>query len=182
MRRIFFFLPLLAVLLLVPPSLTSATGPGGLPSVSAPADDDDSAAVAIVEEALPEVSDDSAAVAIVEEALPEVSDDEALAAAKTLLDYQSSPWGAIAAALLTLLIFVVRKLGLLNKFPKAALPWVAAGVAMAADVAAALSADAPVPDALLQGLMLGAAAVGFWEMALKHALGEKKGAEQERPK
>jgi len=165
MRRIFFFLPLLAVLLLVPPSLTSATGPGGLPSVSAPADDDDSAAVAIVEEAL-----------------PEVSDDEALAAAKTLLDYQSSPWGAIAAALLTLLIFVVRKLGLLNKFPKAALPWVAAGVAMAADVAAALSADAPVPDALLQGLMLGAAAVGFWEMALKHALGEKKGAEQERPK
>jgi len=129
-------------------------------------DDDDSALVVD--------DDDSALVAAVEDALPPVSDEEATAAVKTLLDYQSGGWGALVAALLTLIIFVVRKTGALNKLPKEALPWVAAGVAMVGDVVAAVVAGTAVPDALLQGLMLGAAAVGFWEMALKHALKPRK--------
>ena len=92
---------------------------------------------------------------------------EAVAAVKTLLDYQRSGWGALVAALLTLLVFVARKFKLLSKLPKEALPWVAAAVAMTGDASVALAAGSSVPDALLQGLMLGAAAVGFWEMAGK---------------
>ncbi len=164
-----------------PPLLLAAVllSPVALSGVAYAQDDDDSAA--LVE---PADDDDSAAqdegtVTVTVEGLPDVSDDEAVAAVKTLLDYQKSGWGALAAALLTLIIFVVRKLGLLNKVPKKALPWVAAGVAMVADVAAALGTGAPVAEALLQGLMLGAAAVGFWEMALKHALKPSKEPAQE---
>jgi hypothetical protein len=162
---------LLAALLGLSLVLTLPIAIGG--HAYAQVDDDDSALV---------IDDDDSALAAVEDVLPPVSDEEATAAVKTLLDYQSGGWGALVAALLTLIIFVVRKTGALNKLPKEALPWVAAGVAMIGDVIAAVVAGTAVPDALLQGLMLGAAAVGFWEMALKHVLKEKKeahGSQQE---
>jgi hypothetical protein len=134
-------------------------------------DDDDSAAMV--------ADDDDSAPADAAAAIPDVEAEEALVAVKTLLDYQKSGWGALVAALLTLFIFLVRKAGLLAKVPKKALPWVAAAVAMVGDVAAALTSGAPVADAMLQGLMLGAAAVGFWEMALKHALKPSKETDDE---
>ena len=139
-------------------------------------DNDDSALV------VPADDDDSSLVAAVEDILPPVSDDEATAAVKTLLDYQGGNWGVLVAALLTLAIFLVRKLGLLTKVPKKALPWIAAGVAMLGDFIAAVVAGTAVPDALLQGLMLGAAAVGFWEMALKHVLEAPKEGRPADPK
>jgi hypothetical protein len=137
-------------------------------------DDDDSGESALVVD-----DDDSGAVAPSAgetPVIPDVSDAEAIGAVKTLLDHQGSGWGPIIAALLTLIIFAVRKTGALNKVPKKAMPMVAVAVAMVGDVSAALVAGSTVPDAMLQGLMLGAAAVGFWEIALKHVLAPKKDA------
>lgn len=140
-------------------------------------DDDDSGESALV------VDDDSGAVApsaVETPVIPDVSDADAIGAVKTLLDHQGSGWGPIIAALLTLLIFAVRKTGALNKVPKKAMPMVAVAVAMVGDVSAALVAGSTVPDAMLQGLMLGAAAVGFWEIALKHVLAPKKDSAAEQ--
>ena len=165
MRRIAPFL--LALLLALPITI------GGHAHAQ---DNDDSAAYEVLGD------DDSAERnSAVDSAVPEVSATEAVAAVKTLLDHQRSGWGALLAALLTVVVFVIRKVGLLKKVPKSALPWVAAGIAMVGDVAAALAAGSPIPDALIQGLMLGAAAVGFWEMALKHALRPKEPAGDEAP-
>lgn len=111
--------------------------------------------------------DDDSAFAPVPNVLPAVSDEEAEAAFKTLVDFQHSPWGPVLASLLTLAVFILRRTGALAKLPPAALPWVAAVLAMLADVASAAIAGAPLGQALAQGLMLGAAAVGFWELALK---------------
>jgi hypothetical protein len=135
-------------------------------------DDDDSGESSLVVD-----DDDSGTVApasVEIPAIPDVSDADALGAVNTLLDHQRSGWGPIIAALLTLIIFAVRKTGALNKVPKKAMPLVAVAVAMVGDVSAALVAGSTVPDAMLQGLMLGAAAVGFWEIALKHVLAPKK--------
>ena len=163
---------LLAALLGLSLVLTLPIAIGG--HAYAQVDDDDSALV-LDDDDSASGDDDSAAV------LPPVSDEEAAEAVKTLLDYQNGGWGALVAALLTLTIFVARKTGALNKLPKEALPWVAAGVAMIGDVVAAVAAGTAIPDAMLQGLMLGAAAVGFWEMALKHVLKEKKEVLTETP-
>jgi hypothetical protein len=121
-------------------------------------DNDDSALV------VPADDDDSALVAAVEDALPEVSDEEVTEAVTTLLDYQNGGWGALAAALLTLLVFLLRKTGALSKLPKQALPWVAAGIAMLGDVVAALATGTAIPDALLQGScsVLRQSASGRW--------------------
>jgi len=150
MKRI---LPLLALLLCL-----ASPAAAQMPDVVTA---DDSALVASHD-------DDDSAPSV--DVLPDVTEAEAQAAVKTLLDHQKSGWGVVAAALLTLLVFLARKLKLLAKVPKKALPWVAAGVAMLGDVVAAFATGAALPDALLQGLMLGAAAVGFWEMAMKHVL------------
>ena len=140
-----------------------------LVSPTAAAQDNDDSAFVIDDDDSSELQ-----LAAVVAVAPEISDEQAVVAVKTLLDHQQSGWGAIVAALLTLLIFAFRRAGALDRLPRQALPWAAAGIAMIGDVIAALSAGTSIPDALLQGLMLGAAAVGFWELALKHALGEKK--------
>ena len=160
MRRI---LPLLALLLaLAAPTIGMSAIPGVDDDDSALDDgDDDSGAIDLWTAA---GDDDSAPLAL----LPEVSDEQAGAALQILMSGTTSGWGILAAAVLSLLIFGARKLGLLKKLPKKALPWVAAIVAMLADVLTAVVAGTPIGPALAQGLMLGAGAVGFWELALKH--------------
>ena len=118
-----------------------------------------------------EGDDDSAALNSVESegslALDSVSDEEALAAVTTLLDYKGSPWWVLVSAMLTLFVFAIRKAGALSRLPPAAIPWVAAVLAMVADVVTAANSGLALAPALARGLMIGAAAVGFWELVLK---------------
>lgn len=139
--------------------------------------DDDSALVASGDDDSAMVTSgngDSSALAVAADGLPVVSDEQASEALSVLMDAKSSSgWGILAAAILSLLIFGGRKTGLLKKVPKKSMPWLAAVVAMLADFLTAIIAGGPVLAALAHGFMLGAGAVGFWELVLQHGLKDK---------
>ena len=68
---------------------------------------------------------------------------------------------------------VANRFGLKDKVGGKAIPWVTTGIAVAGAVGAALLAGVPVMQALSQGVVAGAAAIGGWEMLLKHLLAPK---------
>lgn len=104
------------------------------------------------------------------------SDKEAVEAAKGLYGaLQQKQWALALGLALSLLVFGLRRTGVLNKVPAKALPWVTAGLGVLSYVIAALMAEgASIPDALLGGATAGVTAVGLWEMLLKHFLSAKK--------
>lgn len=104
------------------------------------------------------------------------TDEEAVAAAGELITaIQEKHWALALGLGLSLLVFGLRKVKVLAKVPKKALPWVTAVLGIVTYVAAALMTDgANVTDALWGGAMTGAAAVGLWEMVLKNFLGGSK--------
>lgn len=84
-------------------------------------------------------------------------------------------WALAVSLGLMLLVFVARKVPLLDKLPAKATPWVAAAMSMLGYVAAALMAPgAQIGTAVLSGLSVGAGAVGLWEMVFKHFLAKKE--------
>ena len=79
---------------------------------------------------------------------------------------------------LSLLVFGLRKAKVLAKVPAKMLPWVTAVIGVVGYVVAALMTDgANMTDAIVGGATTGVAAVGLWEMVLKHFL-SKKDAEE----
>jgi hypothetical protein len=104
------------------------------------------------------------------------TNEEAVEAARDLYAaITDQNWAMIVAIGLTLLVFGMRKFNLLSKIPTKAIPWVTAGLSMVGYVVAALMAPkAAIGPALLEGLAVGATAIGFWEMALKHVLSSSK--------
>lgn len=84
-------------------------------------------------------------------------------------------WGLFFGVLLTLLVWLLDKLvNLKAKVGKKAMPWVAAGMGIMGTVGIALSSGLPVADALVQGLVTGASAVGLWELVFQHLLKKKE--------
>ena len=105
----------------------------------------------------------------VEEAVDAASDEVSL-----LVDaIQSKNWALVLGLLLSLLVAVANKFGLKDKVGGKAIPWVTSGVAVAGAVGAALLAGIPLMEAVPQGLVAGVAAIGGWEMVLKHILARK---------
>jgi len=105
----------------------------------------------------------------VEEAVDAVSDEVSL-----LVDaVQSKNWALVLGFLLSLLVAFANKFGLKDKVGGKAVPWVTSGVAVSGAIAAALMAGIPLMDAVSQGLVAGVAAIGGWEMVLKHILARK---------
>lgn len=104
------------------------------------------------------------------------TDEEAVEAAGDLYKALTDRNWALALAFgLALLVWLLRKVKVLSKVPAKAVPWVSAGLAAAGYVVAALmSGGAALGTALMEGAAAGAAAVGLWEMLLKHFLGGKK--------
>ncbi len=144
-------------------------------AVALVADDDDSA-TAFWTAAVPD--DDDSGLAL----LPTVSDEQAAEALSVLMQGETTGFGVLAAAFLSLLIFALRKTPLLSRVPKKALPWLAACLAMAADVLTALLTGMALGPALAEGLLIGAGASGFWEMALKHMVAPQPEPEPEKLK
>lgn len=107
------------------------------------------------------------------------SDDEAVAAASALFTaIQEKHWGLALGLGLSLLVFGLRKAKVLAKVPAKMLPWVTAVIGVVGYVVAALMTDgANMTDAIVGGATTGVAAVGLWEMVLKHFL-SKKDAEE----
>jgi hypothetical protein len=103
------------------------------------------------------------------------TDEEAFDVVAQLIDAaKGGQWSLVAAFVVMLLVYVVKRFGLKDKLPSKAVPWVAAGCSMAGYMAAALMVEgAAVGEAVIGGLATGAAAVGLWEMLFKHFLGKK---------
>jgi len=109
--------------------------------------------------------------------------DAAVDDASMLIDaVQNKNWALVFGLLLALMVSVANKFGLKAKVGSKALPWVTSGLAVAGAVGAALLAGIPVMEALPQGLLAGVAAIGGWEMILKHFLAAKKVEADPEPK
>lgn len=104
------------------------------------------------------------------------TDEEAVEAAKGLYNaIQQKQWALALGLGLSLLVFGLRRLDVLSKVPAKAVPWVTSGLAVVGYVIAALMTEgAVISDAVLGGITAGVAAVGLWEMLLKHFLGAKE--------
>jgi len=89
---------------------------------------------------------------------------------------QSQNWPLAVGLGLSILVALANKFGLKNAVGDKAIPWVTMGLAVAATVGAALAAGTPVGAALAQGVLAGVAAIGGWELILKHLLASKKPA------
>lgn len=83
-------------------------------------------------------------------------------------------WGLFFGVLLTLLVWLLDKfVKIKEKAGAKAMPWVAAGLGVAGTLGIALSGGLPIGEALIQGLVTGASAVGFWELLFQHLLKKK---------
>lgn len=146
------------------PAAVDAAGETGDTKVAAPA----------AEKAAPEakavVAEDAKEPAVVE------SDDAAIESAEGLYTALVNRNWALAIALgLTLLVFGLRKIKLLDKVPAKLIPIVTAALAMVGYIAAALmTPGVAIGPAVMEGFAAGAAAVGLWEMLFKHFLASKK--------
>jgi hypothetical protein len=90
---------------------------------------------------------------------------------------QDKNWALAVGFLMMLLVFIANKFGLKNKVGSKALPWVVMGLSVASVSGAALSAGLAIPDAVVQGILAGVAAIGGWELLFKHILVKKPAAE-----
>ena len=90
---------------------------------------------------------------------------------------QNKNWALAIGILLSLLVAFANKFGLKDKVGGKAVPWVTAGVAVFGAIGAALLAGVSIVEAASQGLVAGVAAIGGWEMALKHILAPKSDPE-----
>ena len=87
---------------------------------------------------------------------------------------QDKNWALVLGLVLSLLVSLANKFGLKDKVGSKALPWVTTGVAVAGAVGAALISGVALTEALSQGLVAGVAAIGGWEMVLKHIFAKKE--------
>lgn len=87
---------------------------------------------------------------------------------------QSQNWPLVAGLVLSILVALANKFGLKNAVGDKAIPWVTMGLAVVATVGAGLATGVSVGAALAQGVLAGVAAIGGWELILKHFLSSKK--------
>lgn len=81
---------------------------------------------------------------------------------------QTEQWLVVAGLATTLIVLVLRRTGLLNAVPTKAVPWVASVVAIVSAIATSLATGVGLLEAVTQGVIVGAAASGFWELLFKH--------------
>ena len=95
---------------------------------------------------------------------------------------QAGQWQLFVGLLLTFIVWVLRKFNIISFLPSKAVPWVAAAIGMLGYLGVSLASGLALLPAILQGLLVGAAAVGLWEMLGKHILKKKKAEAPPAPK
>lgn len=108
------------------------------------------------------------------EEVSEKSDATAETASLMAQAIEDKNWALLIGLILSLLVSFANRFGLKDKVGGKALPWVTSGVAVAGAIGAALVGGLPIMEAASQGLLAGVAAIGGWEMVLKHVLSTKK--------
>lgn len=102
------------------------------------------------------------------------SAEEAGEVAGALADaIQDKNWALLFGLLLSMLVALANKFGLKDKVGGKAIPWITSGLAVLGSLSAALVGGFPLMDAISQGLVAGVAAIGGWEMVLKHMFNKK---------
>ena len=91
-------------------------------------------------------------------------------------------WGVFAGFIIALLVWLFRKLNISAFIPPKADKWVAAGVGILAYIGISLTTGMVWYNALWQGFLVGAAAVGLWELLLKKYLRKEVEAPKEAVK
>jgi hypothetical protein len=110
------------------------------------------------------------------------TDEEAVATAMLLVDaIKAGQWPMAVGLFLTLLVYLVNRFALKGKVDEKVIPWVAFGVGVAGAAGTGLVIGTPIVEALTEGVVAGVAAVGGWEMALKHVTAKKDEAPVETP-
>ena len=174
MRHILTFI----LLLVSVPALAqdAPSVPVEAPAVEAPADKADEAEAPADKADEAEAPADKAEEAPAEEPeAPSADQIEATTESVSLLvdALQSKNWALAIGILLSLLVAFANRFGLKDKVGGKAVPWVTAGVAVLGAIGAALMAGVSIVEASSQGLVAGVAAIGGWEMVLKHILAPK---------
>ena len=129
-----------------------------------------------VEDAAPAPAEEPAEDDAEEPKAPSADQIEATTESVSLLvdALQSKNWALAIGILLSLLVSFANRFGLKDKVGSKALPWVTSAVAVLGAIGAALMAGVSIMEAASQGLVAGVAAIGGWEMVLKHLLAPKK--------
>ena len=77
---------------------------------------------------------------------------------------QSGKWPMLIGLILTVLMWAVRRWGVvLDRVPDQYVPWVSVAIGVVAAIGAALAAGAPILDAVISGVNVGAVAIAGWE-------------------
>lgn len=85
---------------------------------------------------------------------------------------QGGQWSLVVSLALMVLVFLATKIPFIKEWlPRAALPWVSAVSAVVMSVAVTAMTSGDWLAAVLNGLVTGAAASGFWSLVGKRVLG-----------
>jgi hypothetical protein len=95
--------------------------------------------------------------------------EEAVETGHALYDaIHAKNWTLVFAFSVMILVFIVRKLGLLARLPGHAVVWVSVGVGVLVSVASGLISGLGVLDAVLNGAIIGLSGSGLWSAIGKH--------------
>lgn len=104
---------------------------------------------------------------------------EAVEAGSWFIDaLQERNWTLAFALGTMLVVFLIRRFGLLDKLPRDAAAWVSVALGVCASAASALlTEDIALGEAVLNGVVAGLSGAGMWSAAGKHVLTRKPRAE-----
>ena len=136
----------------------------------------DAAAPAAADDAAAPAAEDAKADDAKADDAPQTLDEAADTVSLLVKAVQDKNWALAVGFLMMLLVFIANKFGLKNKVGSKGVPWVVMGLSVASVAGAALTAGLAIPEALVQGVLAGVAAIGGWELMFKHLL-VKKAAE-----
>lgn len=84
--------------------------------------------------------------------------------------FKKKRYGVFTGFMLMLLVFGARRLKVFRNVPKEYSPWIAAGLGILFSIGTVFAAGRPPVAAITHGFVLGASAVGLWEMIGKYLL------------
>ncbi len=106
--------------------------------------------------------------------LPDDPEEAILLIEQLVKAAQAGQWQLFVGLLLTLIVWILRKFNIIKFVPSKAVPWVAAAIGMVGYLGVSLASGLALLPAILQGILVGAAAVGLWEMIGQHVLKPKE--------
>jgi hypothetical protein len=101
-------------------------------------------------------------------------DEDVSGFVKLMIDaFNAKNWGVFAGLVIMALVWILKKF-IWKALPTSALPWVAAGAGIVAAVSTGLIAGVVWWQAILNGLLVGAAGGGLWSLVGKHVFGKNE--------